>query len=155
MMLNMYNNNTVNDNNVVNNDDLWNPPSNLPAYAKDTWEYIGTRSYSMKYWQILRNALENGTFTEYNLSSVYAGELEFEDIRVKNNLPGYYQYYDLEFLEKFAGVSMCWRPQNVPFVPMKPTDNEIVEAIANAMNQIELHKIQVDNNSLDYMDISN
>jgi len=124
--------NTVNT--VENN--LWDYPTNLPEHDKDTWNYIGTRSYRMKYWKILRDALEDGTYNEYNLSSVFAGDLEFEVVRVKNKLPGYYQNYDMEFLESLAGVSMCWRPPGVSFVHKPPTNDEIQEAITNAMNQI-------------------
>jgi hypothetical protein len=90
----------------------------------------------MKYWNIIRNALEDGTLNEYNLSSVFAGDLEFEVVRVKNKLPGYYQYYDMEFLESLAGISMCWRSPGVPFIHKPPTEDEIVEAVANAMKKM-------------------
>jgi hypothetical protein len=119
-----------------NVDNLWCPPTNLPENDKDIWEYIGTRSYRMKYWKILRDALEDGTYNEYNLNSVLAGDLEFEVVRVKNKLPGYYKNYDIKFLESLAGVSMYWRPPGELFVHKPPTNDEIKEAIANAMKQI-------------------
>jgi hypothetical protein len=123
-------NNVTYVNNNVNDNDPWSPPSNLPEYAKDAWNYISSRSYHMKYWKILREALANGSFNMYNLSSVYSGELELEDIRVKNNLPSNYQHYDVLFLEKLSGVQMFYR--NVPYDIKRPTDDEIMNAITNA-----------------------
>ena len=90
----------------------------------------------MKYWQILRDALTDGTFNQYDLTSVLAGDLEFEVVRVKNKLPGCYKNYDMEFLESLAGVEMCWRPAHDSFVHKPPTEDEILEAVANAMTQM-------------------
>jgi len=110
-------------------------PKNLPENDKIIWDYIASRSYRVKYWKILSEALENGTFNKYNLNSVFAGELEFEDVRVKNNLPGYYQDYDLNFLENIAGKSMVWRPNNSEFVHKPPSVAEIALNVVNVMNK--------------------
>ena len=122
--------------NVDNTSNPWEYPSNLPDSEKNTWDYIGTRSYRMRYWDILRNALADGTFNQYDLTSVFAGDLEFEVVRVKNKLPGCYKHYDMEFLENLAGVAMCWRPPHESFVHKPPTKDEIVDAMANAMKQM-------------------
>jgi hypothetical protein len=123
-------------NSTENISEPWSTPANLPENDKIIWDYIASRSYRLKYWKILRNALADGTYNQYNLNSVLAGELEFEVVRVKNKLPGYYQDYDMEFLENLAGVSMCWRPPGVPFIHKPPTEDEIVEAVANAMKKM-------------------
>jgi hypothetical protein len=131
-------------NSTENISEPWSTPANLPENDKIIWDYIASRSYRLKYWKILRDALADGTYNQYNLNSVFAGDLEFEVVRVKNKLPGYYQDYNMEFLENLAGVSMCWRPLGVPFIHKPPTDDEIVDAVANAM-KLKACQMSVDN----------
>jgi len=111
-------------------------PHGLSDEERAVWDYIGSRSYRKKYWRALRKALGDGTFRRINLSSVFAGDLESELVRVRHRLPGCWSHYfetDDELLEELEGQQMLWRPPGAPpFVHKVPTIAKIAAGVAAA-----------------------